>query len=252
MTEIIQILEGFNVYELSDKLENNLMRRVDVKYVFHKSKLVDILNKASNSFRRLKTSENIIPRYESIYLDTEDFYMYTAHHNGSLNRYKIRERTYIDTENTFLEIKFKNNKKITKKVRINNVHSDHFTNTDRDEFIKMNTPFNPQNLVESVRTSFSRITLSDNKFSERITIDSDIELSLNEGTEMLEDIIVCEVKKNKGVIKSNFEKLLAELKIKPFRVSKYCLGNYYLNQGVKHNLYKEKALYINKIQNYNG
>jgi len=247
MTEILQILENFDIYELSDKNENNLMRRVDVKYVFHKSKLADILNQALNGFIRLKTSENIIPRYESIYLDTKSFHMYTAHHNGSLNRYKIRQRTYIDTNNTFLEVKFKNNKKITKKVRINNVKSDNFSKIDQNKFIKMNTPFNREELIESVRTSFSRITLSDSKYSERITIDLNIKLCFNSKTETLGDLIVCEVKKNKDVIKSEFEKLLTQLSIKPFRISKYCLGNYYLNHNVKHNLYKEKALYINKI-----
>ena len=44
--------------------------------------------------------------------------LYHDHHNGKLNRYKVRRRRYIDTDTEFLEVKLKNNKKRTIKSRI--------------------------------------------------------------------------------------------------------------------------------------
>lgn len=44
--------------------------------------------------------------------------MYRMHHCGKKVREKIRVRTYLDTNDTFLEIKNKNNHGRTKKKRI--------------------------------------------------------------------------------------------------------------------------------------
>lgn len=38
---------------------------------------------------------------------------YHDHHNGKLNRFKIRQREYMDTKTSFLEVKFKNNQRRT-------------------------------------------------------------------------------------------------------------------------------------------
>jgi hypothetical protein len=63
------------------------------------------------------------------------------------------------------------------------------------------------------------------------------------------NLVICEVKKNPGNRQSEFERILKERKIKPFSISKYCMGNYFLNKSVKQNLFKEKALFINKLIN---
>ena len=57
-------------------------------------------------------------RYETRYFDTADYEMYTKHHNGKLNRYKVRFRTYVDSEMNFFEVKFKTNTGRTRKSRV--------------------------------------------------------------------------------------------------------------------------------------
>ena len=51
-----------------------------------------------------------VSQYQTLYYDTKDMKLYNEHHNGHLNRYKIRHRTYVDSNLSFLEVKFKNNK----------------------------------------------------------------------------------------------------------------------------------------------
>ena len=55
--------------------------------------------------------------YDTLYYDTLDLQMYLRHHDRQLRRQKIRVRTYVDSQLTFLEVKNKSNKGRTLQAR---------------------------------------------------------------------------------------------------------------------------------------
>jgi hypothetical protein len=56
-----------------------------------------------------------------------------------------------------------------------------------------------------------------------------------------------EVKKEKGSHQSDVLSLLKNKKIRPTSFSKYTIGSVLLNPKLKHNNFKKKLLFINKI-----
>ena len=78
--------------------------------------------------------------------------MFHNHHNGKLNRYKIRFRDYINTKNSFLEVKFKTNKGETIKSRQEIMYKSREFNLGNNKFIeemsgKRIFPFPIQNTI---------------------------------------------------------------------------------------------------------
>src|ERR1700749_1249511 len=95
-----------------------LMNRTDTKFTFTSAQLEMVLSEVLENYFILEVDGKRISRYRTLYYDTFNYNLYTKHHNGELNGYKIRHRTYVESEIGFLEIKFKNNKGRTIKDRI--------------------------------------------------------------------------------------------------------------------------------------
>lgn len=55
----------------------------------------------------MRIKERRLFNYESVYVDTPDLEMFTAHKQGRRRRDKIRTRTYADTGLCMFEAKFK-------------------------------------------------------------------------------------------------------------------------------------------------
>ena len=88
----------------------NLNNRQDTKYAFRHSELSSVLEELKSNYKILEIENKKEFLYENLYYDTPDLFMYFQHHNGKLNRYKIRYRKYIDNNTIFFEIKKKTNK----------------------------------------------------------------------------------------------------------------------------------------------
>ena len=95
-----------------------LMNRTDTKFVTSKRKLAELLELAQGKYFAQQIDGERIANYRTIYWDTPAHLFYTEHHNGRQPRQKIRVRTYVDSDMTFLEVKTKNNHGRTKKKRI--------------------------------------------------------------------------------------------------------------------------------------
>ena len=100
----------FDTIELSGMKEIQLMNRIDTKFIATCEQLNSILKLAQESYRIQIVNAERISSYDTLYFDTEDCDMYKQHHNRRLKRQKIRTRTYVQSNITFLEIKNKNNK----------------------------------------------------------------------------------------------------------------------------------------------
>ena len=107
-----------------------LMNRLDTKYVASKAQLVQLLQLVQDKYYVQETLERRVIPYLTTYYDTDDHFMYMMHHNGRARRMKVRVRTYVASELTFLEVKNKNNHARTKKKRIEVPSQDDFRQTE--------------------------------------------------------------------------------------------------------------------------
>lgn len=213
-----------------DRMDSiRLMNRIDTKYVTTSFVLDAILRKSLACGYMMFVSEGVrVQAYDSIYFDTPDLRMFMDHRNSRLVRQKVRTRIYSDSDLCFLEVKSKNNHSRTKKKRIS-IPPEEFTDFRGDnkcsDFLTKITDYHAENLSPSVETSFSRITLVDKDLSERITIDLDIcfRNMRNGVTSGLGDVVIIELKRD-GRKRSTMQDILLSLRVKPMRISKYCMG----------------------------
>ncbi len=118
MTEILQILKEYIPISLEEMSGIKLMNRTDTKYVTSYQILKEILLVARHDYRVQEVNGEYNIAYHTIYLDTPDRDMYVTHQSGRIVREKIRIRTYVNSDLTFLEVKNRNNKGRTDKRRI--------------------------------------------------------------------------------------------------------------------------------------
>ena len=111
-------LREFNTHALKDINKLKLMDRVDSKFVVPVQLLPLLLQESQRQYSLLSINGVQRSNYSNVYFDTDGFNYYLMHHNGKLNRVKVRHRHYVDTATAFIELKFKNNKGRTLKTRI--------------------------------------------------------------------------------------------------------------------------------------
>lgn len=238
---------------LDDMKAVRLMNRVDQKFMAPAERLEELLGRVAEGYYVQHIAGNPLAPYRTLYFDTADLAMYTMHHNKKLNRQKLRVRTYRSTDTTFFEIKNKDNKKKTRKVRIP-IGVEMFDRAlevpEVAQFVNENTPWPVASLHECLENRFERITLVDKGMSERVTIDRGI-MFHNRSSGIDADIshlLVIEVKHEVGAPMSDIERALHEMHILPRRMSKYCIGTALTDPGAKTNRFKQKLLYIEKLK----
>ena len=255
MTSVADILAEFSPITLEEMSAVKLMNRIDTKYLVCINRLPEILSRLTEDYFVQENVEKRIAHYNTLYYDTPDAKMYVAHHDRKLTRQKLRARIYCDTGAAFCEIKNKNNKKRTKKKRIP-IEIEQFGNMlaydEARTFVTEKLHYEVSSLIPQVENEFDRITLVNKGRTERLTIDSDIRF-VNRHTGMtaeVPDLVIIELKQD-GNVPSFFKKVLLDLRIKPKRISKYCLGTVLTNPNVKSNRFKRKIRYINKLSQNN-
>lgn len=241
----------FDPISLGEMEKVKLMNRTDTKYWFHADNLQDLLESIQDRYYVLSMHNEIALPYSTIYFDTNTNGMYTAHHNGKLNRYKIRRRSYVLSGIGFLEVKFKNNKGRTIKKRIpTDIEKIDFTEKE-NAFIQDITPFITSNLSPSLTNSFSRITLVNKNFNERCTIDFNLTFKFGQNQIILHNLIIAEIKTEGSPSASPLARALRDQRIKTSGFSKYCIGKALTDTSVKRNAFKSKIRMIEKAINTN-
>lgn len=231
-----------------------LMNRIDSKFVTSESVLVQILDEATARGYRVCTIDGQqVLSYYSVYYDTPDLFMYTAHETGRKTRQKIRVRTYLISGITYLEIKKKNNKGRTKKKRIQipiGDRMDFSKNAEAAAFINEQSWFSADGLVPECTTEFDRITLVNAAKTERLTIDMNLHFhNFSSGLDgNLKDAVIIELKQD-GRAASEMKEILFNHRIHPFRISKYCMGVVLTEPRARVNRFKQKLHMIEKIIN---
>lgn len=246
--EVIQHLDPVSLGEM-DAVK--LMNRTDTKFVFHTSKLPELLNLSRESYKVLQIGENLDFQYNSLYYDTKKLDLYLDHHNGKRPRFKVRFREYVETGTTFLEVKRKTNKNRTRKSRIEVEKTEMELSGLSIEYIEKQAPLQASILKPALWTIFRRITLVGKSSPERITIDFELSFKQGNKEKQLPFYTICEVKRDSFSGHSDFIKTLRDLSIFPGNSSKYCLGTVLLNEHVKNNRFKDKILKIKRLENDN-
>lgn len=243
------VLDTFKPIGLSGLDQVALLNRQDTKLVINSAQIPPILSKLLEDYYILEIDGKRNFYYSSLYYDSEELDAYKQHHNGRMNRYKIRYRGYMDTGTYFFEIKFKSNKNRTIKTRIRRPNFEFQLSENANDLVKKNTFLNPENLHPSVWINFNRITLASVHFNERVTIDTNL-VTKHYKTGLMnrfDGLSIIEVKQNRFNRKSKIIQTLRDEKVFPLKLSKYCLAILSCYPNVKRNRFKSKLKRIAKL-----
>lgn len=251
MTNLQNILQGFEPITLDKINRVKLLDRMDTKYMFHARSLNEVLSTLQKNYYALIVGGKNFSRYETTYFDTPGYDMYTKHHNGKLNRYKVRFRSYLDSNLIFFEIKFKSNKDRTIKSRIRLENTDLSITGEVRKLLERKTSYTAASLVPALQVNYNRITLVNKNMTERLTIDFGLNFSHDGQHVDVPDLIISEVKQER-MQKSPFISTMQEKRIRNTSLSKYCLGVASIVNHVKINNFKPKVRYVNQILSSNA
>jgi VTC domain len=234
-----------------DKMDRvKLMNRIDTKFLGSVSDLEYLLSKLLRDYYILEIKNERIQSYHTVYYDTADFQFYRMHHNGKLNRLKIRFREYESSQISFLEIKKKSNKKRTDKKRIQSNICNNGLKDFQEDFINNSTSVNANQLEEKLHNHFDRITLVGKERNERITIDLNLGFqTLKNNKRTLHNLVIIELKQDKDSGWSPIKQILKENRFRKHGFSKYCVGSMLCHPQLKYNRFKEHSRLIEKISN---
>jgi hypothetical protein len=249
--EIDAILATFQPITLAEMSGIKLMNRIDTKYLIHINQLPILLKRATADYFVQEIDGLRKAFYRTVYYDTPGAEMYIIHHNRKLNRQKIRIREYVESNQAFLEVKNKDNRGRTKKIRIPVEDENVLNKIEAIEFINEKSNYQAEVLSQRLKNNFFRITLVNKEKTERLTIDVRINFSncITGVENTLSDLCVIEIKQD-GNTYSPFKDYLSDLRIKRKRISKYCLGMILTDSNLKQNNFKTKLIYIHKLLNY--
>lgn len=226
-----------------------LMNRIDTKFVAPARLLPEILCLATPDYYIQEIDGQRLAAYDTLYYDTPDLQMYLRHHDRQLRRQKIRIRTYMDSRLTFLEVKNKNNKGRTKKKRISLQTNDlQNINAEQREWLNGKAWYDISTLQPQLHTRFERITLVNRAKTERLTIDTALRWeNVQTGQRAaLGDAVIIELKRD-GYQPSEMLDILRSLRIKPMKMSKYCIGTALTNPTIKSNRFRPKLRQLEKL-----
>lgn len=255
MTDLDAILQPFAPISLEEMGSVKLMNRIDTKYVMPLPMLPELLKMAEQEYFVQQIAGKRTGDYDTTYYDTEDLEMYIRHHDRQLVRQKIRVREYVESNLFFLEVKRKSNRGRTKKKRISlpstAITPDMIGQGKElirvDDFLAAKSWYRFEQISPRLRTKFTRITLVNKARTERLTIDFNLSFTnLRSGASVTyPEMVIVELKRD-GNVPSPMLDIMLRLRIKPLKVSKYCIGTALTTPEVKQNRFKAKIRRINK------
>lgn len=242
-------LEGFEPHSLADQATSALMDRVDTKYLLSEAQLNQSLTELSREYTVLEVGGCRWMAYDTLYFDTQYQQLYLDHHNGKLNRVKVRTRHYRATGETFLEVKFKNNKlrTIKQRVALNGAPPDAQT---LRHFVNEQLGLTAARMLPALFVHYHRITLLNRTRPERITLDTGIRFEDAAGHHriLLPGVALMEVKSLRHHTVSPALEILKRLGQRPVSFSKYCIGTALLCKGrIKSNRFKPVLARLNEL-----
>jgi len=246
-TALAQVLTRFEPISLAEMQSVALLDRVDTKYIMGVSQLLAALQAVTPYYRVLCIHGERVNHYQTLYFDTGDFQLYTNHHNGIGSRYKVRERKYVGSDLSFLEVKHRTNQNRTVKSRIQIPDLATHLNGPANDFVDRHTPFDVGVLEPKLWNDYWRITLVSKQRTERLTLDLNLSFHWDEASSALPGLVIAEVKQDRVSLDSDFIQQMRRIGLRPGGMSKYCAGVCLLYDNVKTNNFKPRLRQVEKV-----
>ena len=240
-------LVTFDSASLTQMATINLLRRTDTKFVFPLTYLPSLLDNLQPLYRILEVDGVRLQQYQTVYFDTPDFQFYQQHHNGRRDRFKLRVRTYLNSELDYLEVKRKDSHDFTQKSRLKMELPINSQSPEVRSFLRNSLPFNQVTLVPKLTNRFYRISLISKSDWERLTLDLHLRFLSPSGEFSLPGIVVAEVKQPHFSVRSSFIQQMRRSGYHPTRFSKYCIGVALAYPYVKRNAFKPLLLDLQRL-----
>lgn len=251
VTDIENLARQLPAISLKEMAGIRLMNRMDQKYLTNVETLKKLLVLTQGSYYSQEIDGNRVSPYATTYWDdAQTHVLFRQHETGRKPRQKVRVRTYLSSDITFLEVKKKDNHGKTAKSRVQVPSLQAVIDKHEGaDFVKEKTGLDLAKLAPAVGNRFNRITLVNLAKTERLTIDFDIHFYNYQTEERAEmaDIVVIELKRD-GRCPSPILPLLRQLRIKPAGFSKYCIGASVTDPGLRINRFKKRLVKIGKVR----
>lgn len=244
---INRVLAQFEPISLAEMQGVALLDRVDTKYVMGVSQLLAALRAITPYYRVLCINGECVNRYQTLYFDTHGFDLYSLHHNGVSTRYKVRERKYVDSDLSFLEVKHRTNRDRTVKTRIQIPDVATALTGPAHDFVDRLTPFDGDVLEPKLWNDYWRITLVSKARTERLTLDLNLSFYHDEAASTLPGVAIAEVKQDRVSLDSEFIQQMRHIGVRSGGISKYCAGVALLYDNVKSNNFKPRLREVEKV-----
>ncbi len=242
------VLKKFDTLSLPELRGANLMKRTDTKYVFPESRLLNLLEDLLHDYTILEVDNVRMQEYQTLYFDTPDFQFYQQHHNGQRDRFKLRLRSYLDSDLNYIEVKRKDNHDRTQKSRLLTDSHVNGNSPEIQSFLESVLPLSHQaHLVPKITNRFNRIALVSKHDQERVSLDLDLRFMSPSGQFSLPGIVIAEVKQPHFSVHSVFIQRMRGVGCRPTRFSKYCIGVALAYPYVKRNAFKPLLLDLQKL-----
>lgn len=224
LDDLLRVLPAISLPEVLQQAE--LQTRVDRKYIVGRATFDRMIADLGEAFSCLTIDDRTVARYRSIYFDTDDLAFFHQHLQGRRRRFKVRTRTYLDSDTSVLEVKAKGLRSVTVKERLplpgeaasqlddlaygfvaGAIGSDAYRGT----------------LALALETHYRRATLLDESTQSRVTCDTDLRFRRGnaEATGLRNEVLV-ETKSIGG--RCPTDRWLQTQGVRPTSMSKYCLG----------------------------
>jgi hypothetical protein len=203
-----------------------LQSRVDRKYLVTPDQFARFLRACGPMLRVLEIDGRRDFRYESVYFDTPDHTAYYQAASGRRSKFKVRTRTYVDSDECVFEVKTEGSRGHTIKERMpyQLAHRERLTPHAESFVAERVSPYwAARNLAPVLRTRYSRMTLVDPTQATRVTCDARLECAAPGGAKAAMDThVLIEVKSLGGTTAA--DRVLWSIGRRPVPISKYCVG----------------------------
>ena len=217
-----------------------LLTRTCRKYLVPTELMPVLFAGAERDFGVLEIDGRTSFLYSSTYLDTPDLRTFHDHRQGRRLRYKVRTRTYVDTDTKMFEVKSKGARGVTDKARIElpmEAPSDRLTWRTReflDRSLARYRMDSPDRLTPAAVTDYRRTTVVSFSGEERVTVDSElVGYRGDRAVRMRPDVVLLEIKTRGGL--TTTERRLHGSGLREVRFSKYAAALSALETGLRGN-----------------
>lgn len=244
LEQLLSLQQGISLAEASKVA---LQNRVDSKFLLHTSQLIEFLTACSSDYAVLDILGRL-PRYRSLYFDSDALDLYFQHHNGYAKRYKLRSRSYVDSQRHFLEFKEKLRERTIKQRISTERFVDNLASYPQGQpWLRSRTAHTSTAWHPQLYSHYRRICLIGKNQQERLTVDVELSCSHLSTSIAWEDLAIVELKQAKANLTSPARQALRAMGVRRSSFSKYCMGLASLNSSLKQNHFKASFLQLEKL-----